>query len=69
MVKSGRPPKDETRDITIRARFYEDEVKKLDYCCQVTGKSRSEIIREGIEIVYQKIMEDNHERGNDERSK
>jgi len=29
-----------------------DELKKLDECCRVTGKSRSEVIREGIDIVY-----------------
>jgi len=33
----------------------EEELKKLDHCCEVTGKSRSEIVREGIEIIYAKL--------------
>lgn len=29
-----------------------EELEKLDYCCQVTGKSRSEVIRAGIDVIY-----------------
>ncbi|WP_411961609.1 ribbon-helix-helix protein, CopG family [Faecalispora jeddahensis] len=31
------------------------ELERLDYCCKVSGKSRSEIIREGIDVVYTKL--------------
>jgi len=30
----------------------DDEVKKLDYCCEVTKMTKAEIIRTGIELVY-----------------
>ncbi|MCL2563248.1 MAG: ribbon-helix-helix protein, CopG family [Oscillospiraceae bacterium] len=29
-----------------------DELEKLDYCCRETGKSRSEVVRAGIEKIY-----------------
>ena len=29
-----------------------DELAKLDYCCQATGKTRSEVIRAGIDFIY-----------------
>jgi predicted DNA-binding protein len=32
-----------------------EELAKLDYCCKKTGKSRSGIIREGIDKIYTKL--------------
>lgn len=32
-----------------------EELEKLDYCCKLTGKTRSEIIREGVDIVYARL--------------
>lgn len=29
-----------------------DELAKLDYCCKVTGMSRSEVIRAGIDTIF-----------------
>lgn len=28
------------------------ELEKLDLCCKMSGKSRSEVIREGIDLIY-----------------
>jgi len=29
-----------------------EELEKLDHCCREIGKSRSEVIRAGIEFIY-----------------
>lgn len=47
---TGNPKKHETR-----IRMSDEDVKILEYCCKVTGKSRSDIIREGIREVYAKL--------------
>ncbi|MDE5767836.1 MAG: ribbon-helix-helix protein, CopG family [Oscillospiraceae bacterium] len=35
----------------------DEDVKLLEYCAKITGKSKSDIIREGIREVYAKITE------------
>ncbi len=55
MVKTGRPPSDDSRDKTVRARMSAEELEKLNFCCTATGKTKSEIIREGIDKVYQEL--------------
>ncbi|MEY8268957.1 ribbon-helix-helix protein, CopG family [Lachnospiraceae bacterium 64-25] len=32
-----------------------EDLEKLEYCCKATGKSRSEIVREGIHEVYARL--------------
>ena len=29
-----------------------EELEKLDYCCEITKMSRSEVIRAGVDIIY-----------------
>lgn len=29
-----------------------EELEKLDYCCEITKMSRSEVIRAGIDVIY-----------------
>lgn len=55
--RTGRPPKGDSRSNRIITRMSPDETEKLDYCCETTGKSRSEIIREGIDKIYQELRE------------
>jgi predicted DNA-binding protein len=31
------------------------EIEMLDYCCKVTGLTKADIIRRGIEKVYQDV--------------
>lgn len=52
--KSGRPTND-PKDILIHFRMSENDLEKLDYCAKQTGMSKSEIIRKGIDKVYQEI--------------
>ena len=34
-----------------------EELEKLNLCCRATGKSRSEIIRAGIDLIYDSLDE------------
>ena len=54
--KKGRPyANGSERSITKRARMTEEDVKKLKYCCEKLGKTESDVIRLGIETIYQKV--------------
>lgn len=52
--KMGRPtqdPKTERKNI----RLSQTDTEKLNYCIEKTGKSGNEIIRLGIDKVYQEL--------------
>lgn len=54
--KMGRPTDDpKTKRIEIRISVL-DSIK-LDYCCDTLGLSKAEVIREGINTIYQKALE------------
>ena len=50
----GRPT-DDPKTLSTRIRLSQNDIDKLDYCCNQTGKKKSEIIREGIDKVYTEI--------------
>jgi len=50
----GRPTKNPKTHET-RIRMSDEDVEILEYCCKETGKSRADVIREGIREVYAKI--------------
>ena len=52
--KMGRPTQSPKND-TIKVRMSNEDNEKLDYCCQMTGKTKSDIIREGIDKVYNEL--------------
>ena len=55
MVRTGRPPSDDSKHHRIITRMSAEELEKLNFCCTATGKTKSEIIREGIDKVYQEL--------------
>ncbi len=55
--RTGRPKSENPKSITKRARMTVEDVEKLQYCCEKTGKSESDIIRLGIEMVYGELKE------------
>ena len=59
--KTGRPLSDNPRHERVETKMTKAELEKLDYCCEITGKSRSEVIREGIEVVYSSLHNLNKE--------
>lgn len=52
--RTGRPT-DDPKILNTRVRLSEDDIAMLEYCCEKTGKKKSEIIREGIRKVYEKL--------------
>lgn len=53
--KIGRPRSDNPRQMRVETKMTVAELEKLDYCCKISGKSRSEAIREGIDTIYAKL--------------
>lgn len=55
--RTGRPPVGKsTRDKQYRLRMSAEEWAKLEYCCQSTGLTKAEVIRLGIDKVYQEAQ-------------
>lgn len=54
--RTGRPT-DDPKQTTIKFRISDEDVKRLEYCVEKTGLSKSEILRQGIKEVYAKIKE------------
>ena len=52
IAKMGRPPSENPKDRGYRLRVSDEDLKKLDYCCEVLGLTKAEVIRRGIEKVY-----------------
>lgn len=53
--KPGRPFEEKSKQGRFEIRTSEDESKILQSCCELTGKSRAEIVRMGIEAVYKQL--------------
>lgn len=49
--RTGRPPAEHPKNIQLKIRADEKFMADLDYCCQVLGKNRSDVIRLGIQKV------------------
>ena len=50
----GRPT-DNPKEVLSTVRLSAQDTQKRDYCCQQTEKSKSEIIRMGINKVYDEL--------------
>lgn len=53
--RTGRPPSDHPKDMRTEIRLTKEDKAILDYCCKVTGRTKSEIVREGIYEIYAKL--------------
>lgn len=54
--RTGRPT-DDPKTLNTRIRLSADDVQRLEYCVKKTGQSKSEIIRQGIKVVYDRLKE------------
>ena len=52
MGKVGRPPKVDSRKRKYQLRMTQEEYEKLEYLSIQKGKTMSDILREGIEMIY-----------------
>lgn len=52
--RTGRPTKN-PKTLSTRVRLSDKDIEMLEFCSKKTGKTKSEIIREGIEKVYSEL--------------
>ena len=52
--KIGRPT-DNPKSTLAHFRMSDEDLKKLEFCSEQTGLSKSEIVRKGIDKVYQEL--------------
>ena len=53
--KIGRPKKDNSRTDRVDTRLTKEEVEKLNYCCEVLGLTKAEVVRKGIDKIYNEL--------------
>lgn len=53
--RNGRPPSKEPKTHETRIRMSDNDMSKLEYCCECTGLTKAAIIRKGIDEVYKKL--------------
>lgn len=53
--RTGRPT-DNPKTERVGFRLSDDEIRMLDFCCEVFGLSKTEIIRLGIKEMYEKAQ-------------
>jgi hypothetical protein len=49
--RTGRPKVDNPKDIQLKIRADKQTIEDLDFCCEKLDKTRSDIIRLGIQKV------------------
>lgn len=59
MSPAGRPLSENPKEYNTRIRMNKTEVEMLEYCSKITGKTKADIIRLGIEMVYDEIKNKN----------
>ena len=52
--RTGRPLKENKMERRLQIRVADETVEKLDFCAKRLNGSRSEIIREGIDLIFER---------------
>lgn len=58
-AKMGRPLSDNPRNHKMFIRLNDEENDDLEKCCELSGKSKAEIARDGLKLITDKILERN----------
>lgn len=54
---SPRPRSDDSKRNQYRLRMSDEELEKLEFCCEKLLLTKSEVIRSGLDAMYQKALE------------
>ena len=54
-ARTGRPPKEITKNQNIGFRLSQETADKLKECAEVLNVSRTSVIEKGIDLVYETI--------------
>lgn len=52
--RTGRPPAENPKDKRVQFRLDQEYLQKLEECAARENKSKSEVIRMGIDLMYSK---------------
>lgn len=55
--RTGRPKAENPKDIQLKIRADKKTIEDLDYCCVQLDKTRSDVIRLGIQKVKAEVEE------------
>lgn len=50
--RTGRPTKD-PKNLRLELRLSDSDAEKLEFCCKTLNLTKAEVIRRGIDQVYQ----------------
>lgn len=53
--RNGRPPSDNPKGNRKSYRLSNDDMRKLRFCVEKTNMTETDVIRKGIDLVYQEI--------------
>jgi len=53
--RTGRPT-DDPKKYETRVRMSKSDLEKINYCCEKFGLTKAEVIRRGIEAMYQEAQ-------------
>lgn len=53
--RTGRPKAENPKDIQLKIRADKNTINDLDFCCEKLDKTRSDIIRMGIQKVKAEV--------------
>ena len=53
--RTGRPTTDPKKHET-RIRMSDEDIRLLKICCEKTGMNKTDVIRQGIREVYEKVL-------------
>lgn len=51
----GRPPSKDPKRNDTRIRLTDSEAEKLEFCAKATGMTKADVIRKGIDMVYEMV--------------
>lgn len=55
--RTGRPKSDNPKDIQLKIRADRQTIEDLDFCCEKSNSTRSDVIRLGIQKVKKDLEE------------
>lgn len=53
--RTGRPPKDNPRNINLNIRVTREEAKMIQDCAEILGTTRTEVIVKGVKLVKDEL--------------
>ncbi|MCX4268534.1 MAG: hypothetical protein OSJ62_07690 [Lachnospiraceae bacterium] len=54
--RTGRPTNDPRGTNRTGVRLTDSDMKKLEFCIKETGMTKTEVIRTGIDLVYEQVI-------------